>query len=73
MKIFVRVKPIAKRNEIKAVDSNHLIISVKESPVNGKANQAVIELLSKFYKIPKSKILIKSGIKSREKIIEILK
>ena len=73
MKIFVRVKPIAKRNEIKVVDSNHFTISVKESPVNGKANRAVIKLLSEFYKITKSKILIKSGIKSREKIVEILK
>ena len=82
MKIFVKVKAKAKENKIEKIDSptprlrraseNHFKVSVKEPPVRGKANLAVIKNLAEYLKVPKTKIRIISGQTSRNKIIEIL-
>lgn len=52
-------------------DKEYLKINVTESPENGKANTAIIKLLSKFLKIPKSELQILKGLTSRVKTIAI--
>ena len=46
-------------------------ISVSEIPENGKANEALIKLLSKTLNIAKTDILIKNGFKTRKKLLYI--
>ena len=70
MKISVRVKPNMKEEKVERVD-DVFTVYVKEPAKEGKANRAVIELLSEYFKVPKSKIVILSGMKSKQKIIEI--
>lgn len=70
MKISVRVKTNMKEEKIEKV-GNIFNVSVKEPAKEGKANKAVIELLSEYFNVPKSQIFIISGAKSRQKIIEI--
>ena len=72
MLIKVKVKPNAKKNEIKQIEDNFFEIKTTAVPEKGKANQKVIEMLSKHFKVPKSRIKIVRGETSREKIIEIL-
>ncbi|MGB9715434.1 MAG: DUF167 domain-containing protein [Thermodesulfovibrionales bacterium] len=70
MKISVRVKPNMKEEKVeKAGDVFN--VYVKEPAKEGKANKAVIELLSEYFNVPKSQIVIISGFKSKQKIIEI--
>ncbi len=71
MKIKVKVKPNAKKNEVKKVEERFYEIRVTVVPEKGKANKKVIELLSKELKVPKSKIKLVKGETSREKIFEI--
>jgi uncharacterized protein len=71
MKVKVVVKPNAKKNEITRQDDGTLLVRVSTPPVEGKANEKVIELLSDFYKKPKRNIEIVSGFKGRIKIVEI--
>ncbi len=71
MIIRVKVKPNAKKDEVKQLESDYFEVRVTAPPEKGKANSRVIELLSKHLKIPKSKIKIKKGEKSREKVFEI--
>ena len=40
-------------------------------PVKGEANKEIIKKLSKHFQIPASSIQIKSGHKSKRKIVEI--
>ncbi|MGL6140503.1 MAG: DUF167 domain-containing protein, partial [Planktothrix sp.] len=40
-------------------------------PVEGKANQELIKFLAKHLGIPKSQIIIKSGLSSRHKFVEV--
>lgn len=71
MIIRVKVKPNAKKDEVKQLESDYFEVRVTVPPEKGKANSRVIELLSKYLKIPKSKIKLKKGEKSREKVFEI--
>ena len=41
-------------------------------PEKGKANKKVIKMISGYFNVPKSRIKIDSGLKSKEKVIEIL-
>jgi len=70
-KIKIRVIPNAKRAEIIELDDGSLKIKLNCPAEGGRANKELILVLSKYYKIPKSKINIISGEKSRDKIIEI--
>ena len=49
----------------------HLIVRVSAAPEDGKANTAVIKLLSKQWRIPKSAVTIASGATSRRKILHV--
>lgn len=71
MKIRVKVKPNARENSIKQLEVDNFEIKVSVPPEKGKANEKVIELISKHLNIPKSKIGIFSGSNSRQKILEI--
>ncbi len=71
MKVFVRAKPNAKVEKVKKIDKNHFDVFVKQPPVNGKANQAIINILAEYFKASPSRVKIISGHKSKQKIIEI--
>lgn len=71
MKLFIKVKTKSKKVSVKKIDETHFIVFVKEPPVQGKANQAVIENIAEYLGIAKSKIKITSGFASKQKIITI--
>ena len=48
-----------------------LIVYLRSKPHDGEANDALIKLLAKHFKVPKTSIKILRGAKSRIKIIEI--
>jgi len=70
-KIFnVRVTPHAKQNKI-VKDETVLRVYITTAPEKGKANSAVIAMLSDYFDVPKSRIKIIKGETSRDKIIRI--
>jgi hypothetical protein len=72
MKIFVRAKTGASKEVVKKLDENHFIVSVTVRPIKGKANQAIIKALAKYFKVSQSKFFFSKGLSSKEKIIEVL-
>lgn len=71
MKIFVTAKPRAKNEEVKKIDETHFIVSVKEPPVDGKANRAIAKVLSDYFDIPISSVIMTSGYTFKIKTFEI--
>jgi uncharacterized protein (TIGR00251 family) len=71
MKIFVKVKPNAKESRVNKMDDATFSVWVKEPPIEGKANQAVIRALSEYFKVSQQNIKIVVGHHSKQKIIEI--
>ncbi len=72
MKIFVKAKPNAKEEKIQKIDDGHYLVFVKEPPVKGEANRAIIRALAEYFKTSLSQVNIVSGHISINKIIEIL-
>ena len=67
----VKVQPRARKNAITGTVGDALKLALTAPPVEGKANQAVIEFLADFFEIPRSSITIASGASSRLKVIRI--
>ncbi len=73
MKLFVKVKPKAKEEKVEKINDDHFIIKVKEPAEKGKANQAMVKIFAQYFKISPSQVVIISGLKSKNKILEIIK
>ena len=73
MKIFVKVKPAAKEEKVEKIDDANFYVQVKEPPIEGRANMAVIKALADYFGVAQSDVRIISGFTSRLKTIEIIK
>ncbi len=71
MRISVKVKPNSKEEKIEQLGNNQFVVKVKAPAQEGKANNAMIKLLSKYFDIPKSMIIISTGQQSENKIVDI--
>lgn len=74
VRLFVRATPRASRNAVQGVaegadQRQQVKISVTAVPEDGKANTAIIELLAKAWRIPKSSIGVVAGGTDRSKIL----
>lgn len=72
MKIKVKVKLKYKEEKCEKIGENYFLLFVKDMPIEGKANKAVVKILADYFGVSKSRIKIIFGLKSREKIIEIV-
>ncbi len=71
MKKSVKVKPNSKKQSIIEEVDGSLTVHLKSLPVDGKANKELIELLAKKFDVPKSNIIIQSGLSGRNKVVDI--
>lgn len=71
MIIEIRVVPGAKKCLLKKEENGAVKAYLTAPPVEGKANEALVELLADHYGVRKSRIEIIKGLKSRNKIINI--
>jgi len=69
----IRVLPRSSRNEVVGeMADGTLKVKLTAPPVDGKANEALVELLAEHFDISKSKIKIVKGLTSKNKAIEII-
>ena len=76
LRLTLRVTPKASRNAIAgpadtANGGRVLKVTVTSVPENGKANEAVIKLLSKAWKLPKTSLTVVAGATDRNKILHV--
>jgi len=67
----VKVHPRAKKNAITGEVGDALKLALTAPPVDGKANQACIDLFAKLLKVPRSSVTIAAGLTSRTKAIRV--
>jgi uncharacterized protein len=68
--LSIRVTPKSSKNEIVGLHETAAItVKVSAPPDKGKANRAVVEVLAKALRVPKSSLAIVSGETSRNKNI----
>lgn len=71
MKIIVKTKPGAKNDKIEKVDEANYIVHIKEPPIDGRANAALVKMLASHFDVSPSLVEIISGYMARVKVIEI--
>jgi len=71
MLLEIKVKPNSRKPRIEEGAGAVLTVYLKSPPVEGKANEELIQRLAERYGVPKSRVRIKSGHSSRSKLIEI--
>ncbi|MBI2454147.1 MAG: DUF167 domain-containing protein [Parcubacteria group bacterium] len=72
MKITVLAKPLARADKVEKISETEYKVSVKEPPLEGRANRAIVRTLAEYFKISTSRIRIVSGQTYRQKVVEIL-
>jgi len=70
MILEVMIKTNARKQSIDRLD-NFVKISLKSQPIEGKANDELIKMLSKKCGISRADITIKSGLHSKKKLLDI--
>ena len=69
--LHVRVHPKASRNQLEGVVEDRLRVRLTAPPVEGEANKACGVFLADVFGVPKSKVTLIAGHKSREKAFMI--
>lgn len=70
--IDIRVIPRARRSELGGVRHDRLVVRLAAPPIDGTANQALIEFLSELLGRPRRSIRLLSGETSRSKRVEVV-
>ncbi len=72
VRFTVRVQPRASRTELAGVQQGALKVRLQAPPVDGAANEALVEFLSDTLDVPRRMIRIVAGDTSRSKVVEIV-
>jgi uncharacterized protein (TIGR00251 family) len=70
--ITVTVKPNSKKESVTKLEEGMYLVRVHAAPVDGKANDRVIELLCLHFGKPKSAFILLKGHKSKKKTFQII-
>lgn len=71
MRIYIKVSPRSSKNEVIRISEGEYKVKLTAPPVDGQANSMLIEVLSKYFKKPKSFIKIVGGKSAKIKMIDI--
>lgn len=69
--IQVKVKPNSRASLLEEKEDGTWLAQIKSPPVDGKANEELLALIAKHFKLRKSEVRIKSGGATRIKLIQI--
>ncbi len=69
--LSVRVIPNAKKDMFAGSRDGELVLRLNAPAIEGKANKAAVEFVSRFFEVPRSAVVLVRGEKSRHKIFEI--
>lgn len=73
MLLKIRLQPNAKVTALKeTLSDGTLKISVTAPALDGRASSALIDFLSEHYAVPKSRVRLVRGEKSKNKVVEII-
>ena len=71
-KLKIRVIPNAKKTEFAGSRGDEIVLRLNAPAIEGRANVAAVEFLSRFFGVSRSAVVIIGGERSRHKIVEIV-
>lgn len=70
-RVSVRLRPRGRKDELLGVQEGVVQARVTAPPVDGKANRALCRLIAEQLGVPRGRVTVLRGAKSRHKIIEV--
>ena len=71
VKITARVKANSKHEKVEKMQGDEFVVHVKAPAKEGRANEAVVKVLSEYFGRPKSAVSIVKGRKNKIKVLLI--
>ncbi|MCX6910867.1 MAG: DUF167 family protein [Verrucomicrobia bacterium] len=68
-RLAIRVQPGASRSEVAGLHGAELKVRVKAPPVEGKANEALLECLAKLFRVKRNQCELLRGKSTRSKTV----
>ena len=69
--ISVAVVPRASKNEVIPLEDGTYRVRITAAPVDGEANKKLIEIISEFFRVAKSCVVIVKGMRGKKKVVEV--
>ncbi|MBL8982864.1 MAG: DUF167 domain-containing protein [Gemmatimonadetes bacterium] len=71
IRFAVHVQPRATRSEVVGCHGDALRVRLQAPPVDGAANEALVELLADTLEVPRRAIALVAGHTARRKVVEV--
>lgn len=62
---------MARADQVEKISDTEYKVSVKEPPIEGRANRAIIKVLAEYFGVSVSQVSLVSGYASRNKVFNI--
>ena len=72
LRLSVRVIPRARKNRVVPQGGGKLRVYLTAPPQEGRANEALREVLAEYFGVKRSQVAIVVGQRSREKVVEVV-
>lgn len=71
LELSIHAQPGARRTEVRGIHGDAIKIRLQARPVEGAANEALIEFLAAAFQVPRRRCVLVSGETSRQKRVRI--
>ena len=71
MRVAIRLTPRARSERIDGIANGAFKVSVSAPPAENQANEALLRLLAREWRVPRRDLSIVVGAKSRNKLVQI--
>lgn len=71
VRLHLFIQPKSSKNEIVGPHNGELKIKITAPPIDGRANEGLIEFLSDYFDIPKKSVVLVRGETGRHKVVDV--
>lgn len=72
VRLHLFIQPKSSKNEVVGPHNGELKIKITAPPIDGRANEGLIEFLSDLFEVPKRNIQLIKGDSGRHKTVDVL-
>lgn len=71
VRVHLFIQPKSSKNEVVGPHNGEIKIKITAPPIDGRANEGLIEFLSDYFDIPKRSVLLVKGDTGRHKTVDL--
>lgn len=71
VRLEIEVKVRASKSRVLGIKAERLSVALAAAPVDGEANQELIDTLAAHFELPRRQVRLVSGERSRRKLVEL--